>query len=106
MQVSLQEAVEFVKARGLLRGWDELAIKKELSNAIKTCAFGYTKDAKGLTGLCFGYWLCQGQGIHIIAMTGNLKTFVNYLKDFFPQCKFITATRDGESIKYFIGKDL
>lgn len=98
----LQQSIELIRSRNGLPHWTDDEIKREISRSIKEVAMTYTVDKEGkIDGICFGKWLSK-ETFHVQYITGNLKYFLNYLKDTFPNCKQLTGFRKGKlTLKHY-----
>jgi hypothetical protein len=95
--IKIEEAIKFIRERGGLTHWTDDEIKMGISKSIQNYAFTYTRNEKGeLDGLAFGQWITS-EKLHISYMTGKLNVFMDYLRNTFPKCKYITAFRKGKT---------
>lgn len=106
MQISLEDALRFIRTHDKLEGWTDLQILNKLRHAINRHCFTYTHENGKLTGIAIGEWKDEGATVHVTLLIGRLKPFVNYLKKVFPDCKTITAWRGKKFISYTVGKNL
>jgi len=98
-----QEALDFIKSKGGLKGWSDNQILGALDIAIRQCAFTYSIDEAGkLSGIFIGRWIKPTENLYAIYFAGNYKRFLNYLKNIFPACKQIEAMRFGKYKIYHI----
>lgn len=100
---SKQEAIDFIKSKNGLEGWTDNQILQALNLAIKQCAFTYTIDGSGkLTGIFIGKWTKPTETLYATYFAGKYRHFLKYLKNIFPKCKTIEATRLGKYKVYHI----
>jgi hypothetical protein len=96
--IKISKAVVFVRKNKLLTNWSYPQIAHGILSAIHSCSLTYTTDTDGnLNGIAWGEWKDNGQEFHCIcaAGKGQLKSLLSYLKEVFPQCRRVTATRHG-----------
>lgn len=106
-KITLQEVINFIRANGVFEKWTDTQILMYLDDSIKSCALAFTRDREGkLNGICFGKWENDAESFHVACLIGELKPFVKYLTQTFPQCKQVTGIRQAELMKYSVAQHL
>lgn len=103
-KVTIDDAVEFIRANNELPLWSDDEIKVEISRASRQAALTFTTDDNGkLCGICFGEWQENATVFfcHCIIAPKQYRTYVEYLKSYFPQCKEIRGIRGKNLTKVY-----
>lgn len=95
-QISIEDAVAFIRSYGELVHWTDDQIKIEITKASRNAALAFTTNEHSkIASICFGKWQDGGKIFfcYCIIAPNCLHQFVKALKRIFPDCKKIVGHR-------------
>lgn len=106
--LQIKDCIEFIRQHKMLQKWSDEQLAVAIQRSIKQCAFAFTTSPENkLTGIVFGEWLDDCKTFYAKCLIGELKVFVAYLKQTFPQCTTVAGSRRNNLMHvYTVGENI